>query len=161
MDNRDEARNILQDRWSAGWCPEIDGIVKRTGEIYEVDVDVSIVDYEPEYSIRSVTLLRVRDWCSEQNLEWIQVSEMYEIHDYVDDMCVGCGEATDGSRGFVSVSRLGDGRLEWLATFHDSNPFHKCQIDDRDIVVRSTHGTLWRFPLEQPERLAIAPRTRP
>jgi hypothetical protein len=155
MNNFHQAGTALQSRWSAGFCPAIDGIVKQSGEIYEVDIDVFDVGHELEFRLRAVTLLRITDWSTDQDFEWLEISEMYEVSDFIHDMCVGCGETSEGSRGFVAVSRQSDGQLDWLATFHHSNPFHKCHIDEGDVVAWSTHGTVWRFPLAHPEKITI------
>lgn len=71
---------------------------------------------------------------------------------------ISVGECcSHGSNGFISVARLNDDYLIWLAFFTDSNPFSKVYIEGNKIVSTSTLGYIYELQIDKPESIKVRP----
>lgn len=160
IDPASAGQRLLKAKWQDSQCPKYDGVIRGTGEMFGIVLKwVDLVPDEPNETF-ALELTRsehtcIDAWAKDPDSAWITCSAMYEVHDYIRDLAVECGETSDGNAGYVALSHM-QGGLSWIAFFSNSNPFRRCEVEDDAIVVRSTFGdTALRFPIGRPESLEV------
>ncbi|PQO45641.1 hypothetical protein C5Y93_14495 [Blastopirellula marina] len=64
---------------------------------------------------------------------------------------VSAGEGGMGSDGIVALIDSRDNSLRWVLFSDLSNPFHRLEIRDKQILAETTLDTRWTIDLQKPE----------
>ncbi|MEV0370505.1 hypothetical protein AB0I10_11845 [Streptomyces sp. NPDC050636] len=149
----DRTRDQVRQRWDAWQAPGGDNV------IVFADGSLSLMDYPLDGSSSSSSssssseILRATAWTVE---DWIDVDTVLAQHAYAGSRAFAGGAAAHGSIGWVALTRDDDDRtLEWLAVCPWSDPFAEVTLDGSTLTAVTTSGSVWRFPRDRPQRVAI------
>lgn len=154
--NSENSSVNLQERWSGGACPIINGIAFPSGVVRWLNVEEEIGSEQTTIVLEPASPTSLLELQQEGSLDWTQCTQLHEWSDQSLGLGVSCGEGGLGADGFVAVFNLDANKLIWLAFFECSNPFVGSRIEDDAVYAETTHGHKWVFPLESPERVTVS-----
>lgn len=67
-----------------------------------------------------------------------------------------CGEGSYGGDGFVLLESLITGKMLWLASFDNSNPFIRIQRDKSGFIVTNNCYEKWYFDISDTNNIKIS-----
>lgn len=67
-----------------------------------------------------------------------------------------CGEGSFGGDGFVMLESLTTGKMLWLASFDNSNPFINIQCDKNGFIVTNNCYEKWYFDISDTGNIKIS-----
>lgn len=151
---------LIQQLWQQRRSPIVSGVLFGTGEIAVLTFErmvrgvnvvlrvelsgradvAGVLRADPDMSTELTELCQVR--AEERNLEAV------------------AGEGSAGGDGFLALTRLSDGHLNWMLFVENSNPFVEVGIRGSEIIAVTTLDDLWTVPLVSPEQLTVRPGNR-
>ena len=147
--------SILDEHWSRGFCPIINGIVFSSGKIDWVNIELRSTPGSTQFHLTPGTSTSLEDLEKEDDLEWTTVITLSECQSQRLNLKVICGEGGLGSDGFVAVSEFSSKDLLWIAFFECSNPFIKIHLQNGVVTAETTLGNSWVFPVFSPEKVTV------
>lgn len=153
----------LQDLWESEECLGIDSVQFGDDRIAILDVIYPPISYLDDQD--TIPSVRAKRWDSfdrfvEDGLKSWTVS-LYDsvLYDFTlrsELLRCRAGECGgDGRFGFVSVFRIADDRLFWMAFFHKSNGFNSVRVASDCLIAMSSVGWEYVFDLIAPEQITI------
>lgn len=67
-----------------------------------------------------------------------------------------CGEGSFGGDGFVLLESLTTGKMLWLASFDNSNPFTNIQRDKYGFIVTNNCNEKWYFDISDTYNIKVS-----
>jgi hypothetical protein len=151
--------SMVEEKWRSGLCPLFDGVTYGDGTIVVMECltfwGADDADAISQIQVRPLARSTIDSFVEYNPEGWVHVGGPEPVVDAARDIKLSFGEGSMGGDGFVARSEVGSGRLRWVAFFQASNPFARGWLEGDVAVVVSTHGHVWRFPLERPERVQV------
>ncbi len=116
-------------------------------------IDVEVNRDRSSYLLKTKTSIMELE--KNQKLFWSDCTILNRIIDDERQIEVLAGESDYGSDGFVAVLSNKSKKLKWIAFFSSSNPFSRLEIENNQILAKSTSGFSWIFPIDMPEAVVV------
>ncbi len=146
---------LIQEKWREELCPGLNGVLFFNGEMILMECALLMQESSTQVRVQPLARSTLKSAMEFNENLWTCITELASSSWEEGDLRLSCGEGSMGSDGYVAAARISDDQLIWIAFFDCSNPFHKIKIVDKKAVAISTHGHMWIFPVEHPERVSV------
>lgn len=144
---------IIQENWKNSSLPHFSGIIAGNGMMVAMGEQNFFVGGKIQQHVYPICETSINSFVGFEN-EFVEVAfDERRVPIPGKNSYAICGEGEMGNEGFVAV--VNDEGLVWAGFFTSSNPFHEVEVDDDCIVAKTTHNTIWRFPLSTPWKVQI------
>lgn len=148
-------KELIQQKWREELCPGLNGVLFASGELVLMECTLLMEESVTQARVQPLARSTLNSALEFNENLWTFITELASCSWEKGNLRLSCGEGSMGSDGYVAAVRSDDERLVWVAFFDCSNPFQDIRVVDAEAVVVSTHGHVWRFPLEHPERVTV------
>lgn len=146
----------MQELWTVGKCPLVNGIVHATGMITLIELDPLKQNHRPKGHLVTGKTVSLSDLELAGSLECTFYTEMCELVDSSLGLHMVAGGAGMGGDGFVALLSSPTEILQWIAFFDFANPFVKVDLANRFVNAVNNLGEKWSFPIDAPELVVVS-----
>ncbi|MDC0711450.1 hypothetical protein POL68_23465 [Stigmatella sp. ncwal1] len=155
MSENGSVENLIQEKWKDELCPGVNGVLFSDGELILMECVLLMHERGAQVRVRPLARSTLRSALEFNENLWAFITELASYSWAEGNIRLSCGEGSMGSDGYVAAVRISDDRLVWAAFFDCSNPFEEIKVVNGEVVVVSTYGHRWSFPIEHPERVMV------
>ncbi len=155
MGLENEAAELLLRKWKDEQCPLVNGVTLGNGEVYALELSRVREGESYALHLRPGKRTNLASLQEAGSLWWTDVTELDEVEAPGTGLRVCGGEGGQGADGFIAVSRVEDGGLQWVAFFDNANPFVELRLTETQVHAVTTLDDRWTFDLVQPGEVTV------